>query len=123
MPQGAKEIKFSTVPPEQYQPVFMVGNNEAQEFSLQTGYLSNLYSIEGTMPQHSYIINFNGAAGSSGSPLLDKEGNILGIIYGGAKTFEIALKGEYILDAITELRKNNVPQRKHVGCYVSIFIG
>ena len=59
LPKEALEIPFAKEPPKLGQDVFIVGNNEAQDFSFHTGYLSNLYDINGEMPQHTYIVNLN----------------------------------------------------------------
>lgn len=115
IPEDAVAIEISDEPAKQNQPVFIVGNNEGQDFSFHSGYISNLYSISGDMPQHSYIINLNVTGGSSGSPVLNEAGKAIGINYAGSKTYGIALKGDYIKDAINALENNHPPVRKAIG--------
>ncbi len=53
------EIPCSSESPTLNQKVFVVGNTGSQGFSFYTGYLSDLYNINGMMPQGTYIINLN----------------------------------------------------------------
>ena len=115
IPEDAIEIKISDEALRQNQPVLIIGNNEGQDFSFHSGYISNLYAIDGDMPQHSYIINLNVTGGSSGSPILNQKGEAIGINYGGSKTYSIALKGDYIRDALDALKRNHVPVKKAIG--------
>jgi S1-C subfamily serine protease len=99
-PEDTKNIPFSKEPAKLGQDVFIVGNNEAQDFSFHSGYLANLYDINGGMPQHTYVVNLNVSGGSSGSPLVNLKGEALGINYGGSQTYGLSLKGEYITYAL-----------------------
>jgi S1-C subfamily serine protease len=89
-------VEFTNEIPTLGSDVFIVGNTEGQGFSFHNGYLSDLYEINGEMPQGSYVINTNSTGGASGSPVLNVENKAIGVLYGGGKTHALALKGEYV---------------------------
>jgi len=96
-----------------HQPVFMIGNNEGNAQSVQTGYISSLYGRENLFPFQSLIISLNAAGGCSGSPLFNAEGEAIGLIYGGGTgTRALAMPIEYITDALKVIVENRLPKRK-----------
>jgi S1-C subfamily serine protease len=121
IPTDTTDIPFAKEPPKLGQDVFIVGNNEAQDFSFHSGYLSNLYDINGEMPQHTYIVNLNVTGGSSGSPVINLKGEAIGLNYGGSQTFGAALKGEYITYALASIKQEKIPIRKHIGVITEIY--
>ena len=121
IPVDATEVKFSKDAAKQSQSVFIIGNNEAQDFSFHTGYLSNLYDINGSMPQQTYVVNLNARGGSSGSPLLNVKGEAIGLNYGGSDTYGLSLKGSYIMHALEAFKKNQLPSRRHIGVITEVY--
>ena len=121
IPEETNEIIFSNEKPKLNESVFIIGNNEGQGFSIHKGTLSDLHSINGQMPQDSYIINLNSVGGSSGSPLLNKQGKAIGLHYGGGDTFGISLKGEYVKDTLRTLRLGKKIKRQHIGILTKLY--
>lgn len=115
IPENIEQITFSKDQAQTGQEVFVIGSPEGQEFSFHSGYVSTLYEINGMMPQCSYVVNLNSAGGASGSPLLNDKNEAIGVVYGGSKTYTLALHGVYVQSALTELKKNQIPSRKHIG--------
>lgn len=115
IPKSIEQISFSKTPVRTGQSVFVIGSPEGHEFSYHTGYISNIYEINGMMPQSSYIINLNSAGGASGSPLLNEKNEAIGVVYGGSKTYALALHGEYVQNALDYIKKGLAPSRKHIG--------
>ena len=121
IPADSTEVKFTDEEPRQNQNVFIIGNNEAQDFSFHTGYLSNLYDINGSMPQQTYVVNLNTRGGSSGSPLLNSKGEAIGLNYGGSDTYGLSLKGAYVIHALEAFKTNQLPSRKHIGVITEVY--
>ncbi|MGI4776389.1 MAG: S1C family serine protease [Janthinobacterium lividum] len=115
LPSSVEQILFSKDTVKPGQDVYVVGSPEGEEFSYHTGHVSSLYDIRGTMPQCSYVVNLNSAGGASGSPLLNEKDEAIGVIYGGSKTYALALHGEYVQSALDYLKKGEIPPRKHNG--------
>lgn len=121
IPESAVEISFSSELPKLNQKVFVVGNTEAQGFSFHTGYLSDLYNIEGMMPQCTYVINLNSTGGASGSPVLNDKIEAIGVLYGGGKTHSLALHGDYVARTLASLKNNKEPVRQHIGIVSELY--
>ncbi|QEK39728.1 trypsin-like peptidase domain-containing protein [Candidatus Sneabacter namystus] len=98
--------------------VFSVSNTELASFSFSEGYVSDIYSIGGSMPQRSYTINSNQVGGASGSAILNTSGSVVGVLYGCGKTYELALNGEYVKYLSQFLSAGKIPVRKHIGAIV-----
>lgn len=121
LPESVEQIVFSKEIPKLNQSVSVVGNTEAQGFSFHSGYLSDLYSIDGGMPQGSYIINLNITGGASGSPVLNEKNEAIGIIYGGGQTYALALHSDYVQRSLESLKNNKIPNRNHIGIITELY--
>lgn len=121
LPKEVEKIEFSTKKPALGEEIFIIGNTENQGFSFHNGYLSDLFDINGEMPQGSYVININSTGGSSGSPVLNFENKAIGVLYGGGKTHILALKGSYVIDILTSLKENKPPKRQHIGVITALY--
>lgn len=116
-----EEIAFSKVQPKENQFVFLVGNSEGKGFSFHYGYISDMYSINGDMPQHSYIVNVNITGGASGSPILNEKGECVALHYAGGDTYGIGLKSEYVQKGLEAAKKGVLPIRKSAGIIYNIY--
>ncbi len=121
LPVEFEVVEFTSKKPELGTEVFIVGNSEGQGFSFHSGYLSELFNINGEMPQGSYVINMNSAGGSSGSPILNKDNKAVGVLYGGGKSYAIALKGDYVQYILKYLQDGKDPKRKHIGVITELY--
>lgn len=122
LPEEIEVIRFSDILPKLGADVFIVGNTEGRGFSFHSGYLSDLFEINGEMPQGSYIINMNSTGGASGSPVLNNENKAIGVLYGGGKTHALALKATYVEHILNELKNSgNLPGRKHIGVITELY--
>ncbi len=121
LPTEVERIEFTDKKPILGTEVFIVGNTEDQGFSFHNGYLSDLFDINGQMPQGSYVINMNTTGGASGSPVINAENKAIGVLYGGGKTHALALKSSYVTEILTALKNNTPPQRKHIGIISTLY--
>ncbi|MEY4464352.1 MAG: hypothetical protein RLZZ81_1323 [Pseudomonadota bacterium] len=121
IPESATQISFSTEIPKLNQKVFVVGNTEGQGFSFHNGHLSDLYNIDGSMPQATYNINLNITGGASGSPVLNDKIEAIGVLYGGGKTYSLALHGDYVVRTLESLKNNKEPKRNHIGIVSELY--
>jgi S1-C subfamily serine protease len=121
LPSQVSKIDFSSKKPNLGDEVFIVGNTEDQGFSFHNGYLSDLFDINGQMPQGSYVINMNITGGASGSPVINLENQAIGVLYGGGKTHALALKSSYVTDVLNDLKDDKSPQRKHIGVISTLY--
>jgi S1-C subfamily serine protease len=121
-PKEIERINFTSEMPKLGTDVFIVGNTEGQGFSFHNGYLSDLYEINGEMPQGSYVINMNSTGGASGSPVLNTDNQAVGVLYGGGKTHSLALKGSYVQHVLAELQSGKLtPTRNHIGVITTLY--
>lgn len=121
LPKETEEVKFSQKAVNRGDDVFIVGNTESQGFSFHNGYISDLYNINGELPQHSYIVNVNSAGGASGSPVLNRDNEAIGILYGGSKTYAIILKSSYITHGLEAIKQKKLPARQHIGVITNTY--
>jgi S1-C subfamily serine protease len=121
IPADATEIKITAKNPVMDQPVFIIGNNEGKSFSIHTGAITGLYEIQGAMPQHSIRLSLNTKGGSSGSPVINQQGEAIALNYGGSDTFGIGLHAAYLRYAIDFIEKGKIPTRKHMGAFTGTY--
>lgn len=121
LPEDIEEISFTKQSPRMSDKVFVISNAEGQAFSHHEGRVADLYNVDGELPQGSYTINLNTAGGASGSPILNQDNEAIGILYGSAQTFVLALKSEYITNALEAIYQDKTPQRRHIGAIISLY--
>jgi hypothetical protein len=101
--------------------VFVIGNNEGKSFSIHTGSITGLYEINGAMPQHSIRLSLNTTGGSSGSPIMNQQGEAIALNYGGSDTYALGLHPAYLRYALGFIEKGETPVRKHIGVISEIY--
>ncbi len=114
-------LKLSKKEPVIGQKVFATGNNQRQEFSIQEGVVVSKYKSIDIFPYQNIVVSLNTKGGSSGSPILDKKGQVLGLIFSGDATYTNAVKISYITDALELVKKHKTPPRKGIEGIVSYY--
>jgi len=95
--------------------VLMIGNNDAEEYSIKFGRVANLKVNKGD--RHSSYIHttFDRAGGSSGSPVWDTAGQVIGIHARGSDTSSFELPIDYVADALVKLQNGEQITRGEIG--------
>lgn len=95
--------------------VLLIGNNEREEYSIKYGHVSALNVNKGD--RHSSYIHttIDSAGGSSGSPVWNTAGQVIGIHSRGKATSSFELPAEYFADALGKLQRNDTIHRGEIG--------
>jgi len=100
---------------EEQQDVLLIGNNDAQEYSVKFGKTANLHLSKGTRHSAAIQTTFDRAGGSSGSPVFDEHGRVIGIHFAGTNTTSFELRVEYITEALARLEDGRRVRRGDIG--------
>lgn len=80
--------------------VFLIGNNGAQEYSVLYGQVINTHVDAGDRHSATFQVIYGNRGGSSGSPIYDLKGQVVGIHYKGDGNTGFELRVEYLKDAL-----------------------
>lgn len=97
------------------QSVFLIGNNEREEYSVKIGMVVNSRVNKGGRHSLTIHTSFDRTGGSSGSPVFTEQEKVVGIHFSGTNTSSFELPIEYILDSLAAIRKGKIPQRGDIG--------
>jgi S1-C subfamily serine protease len=101
--------------------VFMAGNNQGCAFSFQKGHVSDLYQPWGFMPEPSFGCLINAVGGSSGSPVVNKNLELVGLNFAGFGDGRcLDIRGSCLQEALESLRRERVPQRQCIGALLEL---
>jgi S1-C subfamily serine protease len=115
IPDDTTIVTFSNAAPEMNQPVFVVSNNEGKGVSMHIGNVSSIHEVIGSMPQHAINVSFDTKNSAIGTPIVDAKGQAVGLHYAGSTTFGTGLHPAYVRYALSFIRKDKIPVRKHIG--------
>jgi S1-C subfamily serine protease len=113
--EDINEIKFSSNSSQFLERVFIISNSEGQSFSTYGGFVSNVFGVDGILPQEVYVVSMNIAGGASGSPVMNHDGKAIGLLCTGGDTYINAVKGSYIKDVLDAIESGKSIVRKHIG--------
>ena len=124
VPPTFKEVKLgSSFNLNAQQTVFLIGNNEREEYSVKIGMVVSSKVNKGDRHSLTIHTSFDRTGGSSGSPVFNEQEEVVAIHFKGTNTSSFELPIEYILDALDAIRKGEIPQRGDIGLkldYVNI---
>ncbi len=95
--------------------VLLIGNNDAQEYSVKFGKVSTLILDKGSRHSATIQTTFDRAGGSSGSPVFNAKGEAVAIHFAGTDTTSFELRIEYLKDALEAIRRIGQVRRGDVG--------
>ena len=119
IPIDVKAVKLTNVLPKIDESIFIIGKNSGEDFSLQTGSISNLYDESESLCSQVFRISLNVHGGASGSPALNYKGQVIGIINSSnRRTTAWAIPINYVSDIYYSfLQKNLYPTEKSIGVF------
>jgi S1-C subfamily serine protease len=98
------------------EPVLIIGKNENNHFSSQTGTVANAYEASDVLPGQVFRISLNAQGGASGSPVFNTEGKVIGFLYASnGLTSAFAIPIDYALDALDFIKQGKKPPRYGTG--------
>ncbi|TBR24876.1 PDZ domain-containing protein [bacterium] len=95
--------------------VLLIGNNDAQEYSVKFGKTANLWLCRDRRHSATLQTTFDRAGGSSGSPVFNSSGAVVAIHFSGTDTTSFEMRIEYLKDALAQLLANGKVRRGEVG--------
>ncbi|MFN0205577.1 MAG: trypsin-like peptidase domain-containing protein [Planctomycetota bacterium] len=115
-PPGLNTIPFDSRTPEIGEEIRMIGNNAGLASTVLNGTISNLETHWDQDPGVAYLqTSIMSSGGSSGSPIVDKDGNAIGMQSAHDERSSYALPAEYLETALQKLRKGILPPRGTIG--------
>ena len=95
--------------------LLLIGNNEKEEYSIKFGAVANLNVNKGD--RHSSYIHttFDRTGGSSGSPVWNSQGQVIGIHARGTDTSSFELPIEYLSIALKQIQAGAPIRRGEIG--------
>jgi S1-C subfamily serine protease len=111
IPPDVPQIKFSKTA-KTGQDVFMIGNNQCLGHSVQQGTLNDLFSFILTDGKNQVLsISLNSRGGSSGSPVFNDDGQVVGLNFAANETTAFSVPVAYIQDALQNVLEKKTPAR------------
>lgn len=102
-------------------PVFLIGNNEAQEYTVLYGEVMNTEVTAGDRHSGDFQVSYRNRGGSSGSPVFDGQGTVVGLHYKGTDVTGFEIRVEYVKDALAQLGSGGcAPRRGETGCVMGL---
>jgi S1-C subfamily serine protease len=101
-------------------PILIIGKNENNHFSSQTGTIASAYETSDVLPGQVFRISLNAQGGASGSPVFNSDGKVVGLLYASnGLTSAFAMPIDYALDALESLKANKKPSRFGTGAIIN----
>ncbi len=97
------------------QTVLLIGNNEREEYSVKIGMVVNSTVDKGDRHSSTIRTSFDRTGGSSGSPVFNESGEVIGIHFAGTDTSSFELPIEYLIDSVQTIQNGKLPQRGDIG--------
>ena len=118
IPTSSTNLSFAAHPVRVNDTIFSIGNSAGDEFSLLKGVVFSTYNSVGPFSEQSFRYSGISVGGSSGSPVFNESGQVVGIVYAGKFVSGVALPITYIHRALESLTKGQLPTRRSTGAIV-----
>ena len=98
------------------EPVLIIGKNENNHFSSQTGTVASAFETSDVLPGQVFRISLNAQGGASGSPVFNTAGKVIGFLYASnGLTSAFAIPIDYALDALECIKQGKKAPRYGTG--------
>lgn len=121
LPPDVIELKLAKRFPVVNESVTIIGSNDNQSFSVQSGIVTSVYETSNYFPSQTVRISLNAKGGSSGSPIISSNSEVVALNYAVDITYAYALPAAYVLDALDSLVASRIPPRKDLGALYSYY--
>lgn len=96
--------------------IFTIGNSDGLSGSAYRGTVSNVWERIGILPFQSFRMTLNAKGGSSGSPIVNANGHVVGIIYAiDNQNTTWSVPVDYVRDALNHIKQGEKPHRFGTG--------
>ena len=120
-PEDSVDLKLVRRFPNINDAVTIIGNNDNQSFSVQTGLITSIYEVSNYFSDQSFRISLNARGGSSGSPILNSAGEVIALNFAVDSTFSYSMPAAYIMDALERLAENRQNERFDLGAVLGYY--
>lgn len=100
--------------------VLLLGNNEGEEYSVKHGSVVDLVKDKGDRHSLTFQTSFDRTGGSSGSPVFNDKGEVVGLHFKGTDTSSFELPINYITDKLKDMERGAPLSRGEIGIQLEL---
>lgn len=100
--------------------LLLIGNNDADQYTVKFGTVSNLNVDKGKRYSTYIQTTFDRTGGSSGSAVWNTRGRVVAIHSLGSDTSSFELPADYLIDALKQVRSGSPVHRRDIGLDLSL---
>lgn len=119
IPETCVALEFAGESPKVHQEIYAMGYSAGDEFSTYKGTIFTIYDNLGPFNEQSFRFSGMTVGGASGSPVFNKTGKVMGILYGGKFVSGAALPFSYVERPLRAIQSLHFPKRNSVGAVFS----
>ncbi len=116
IPEVVKPVKTASFFSEKIgNEVVLIANNEGEEYTVKQGEIVELVKNKGPRHGMSFQTSFDRTGGSSGAPVFNSNGEVVGLHFSGSDTSSFELPIDYITDQMPLVRDKKPIARGEIG--------
>ena len=97
--------------------VFIVGKNDAGDFSFQSGHISSHYEMHGALSNQCMRISLNITGKVDGAPVFDSNGHVVSLVLSIKDTAVYATQNSCLKRLLQDVVQQRIPQRGNLGVH------
>lgn len=119
IPNSVESVDLAQEDPKRGDSLLLIGNEEGIGIVHREANVASLYDVGGLIPFQQIRLPGPIQGGMSGSPALDQQGKIRGLLFAGTEGSTFMIPVSYIAEALQYLQKDVLPPRKDPGLMFS----